>query len=877
MIKTLWKSKVVQIFLLTIIYYLFGKLALLLALPPGYASPMWPPTGLGIAALLLFGMGVLPGIYLGALLVNLDHAGSSASIWLPLTIAVGNTTGPLIATLAIKKFIAFPKTFYLEKDIFLFLLCAGPLAGLISASWGIEVLYFAHQVHSNNFALNWLYWFTGDATGGIIFSPLALIFSAQSRKYWLNSLTKVLVPLVIFFIAIVIVLEYFNRSEKHKLNLEFYQKAEFSFNLFDKVIKSFQSSLFTLRSFYESSQEVTHNEFKNFTKSLLGNNSKIQAMIWISIPSGTSDSYQVQFIEPEIENADLKVIDFNFNKLNRRLIQEALAAKNIVTSGLLSLDDNGKKNPSVFLALAVAQPKGVLVELVRFNKVLEQISSLIADSSYRIVVENASSSTSEILADSWSINQNNHANHFIADLQWSSKVNIGDHQWVFKVQQDSSLKEGTFFRAVISLFIALILTFLICALLLTVATRIIRTDQLVNQKTLHLRELNLQLEKASKTKSEFLANMSHEIRTPLNVLLGMGELLQESNLDDDQRQYIKVSQKAGQNLLNIINDILDISKIEANLVTLEKTELDLSAVVDEVVDMFKLKAQEKRLSLNVTVAPNLQNIYLGDPTRIKQILSNLVSNAIKFTSQGSIDIRVEHNNDDQKPGNILFTVTDTGTGIPKDKIPQLFQPFTQADSSITRKFGGTGLGLSISKRLCEMMNGSINVESKQNEGSTFSCTLDLGFVRAKELPSQEILKSKISTAPSATALKILIVDDSSDNRALLKAYLKDTPHLLLEAKDGAEAIQQYQAHHPDLIIMDMQMPVMDGYAATQEIRKMEKENNVVRIPIWALTAYALTDDIQKSLQAGCNLHLIKPIRRNDFLSHINDLTQNKKK
>lgn len=876
MIKTLLKSKIVQIFLLTIIYYLAGKLALLLAVPPGFASPIFPAVGLGIAALLLFGNGVWPGIYLGAFLVNLDQSSSGTPIWLPLFIAVGNTTSLLVATFSIKKFIAFPKTFYLEKDIFLFLLLAGPLAGVISSSWGVQVLYLAQQVHSGNFALNWLYWFIGDATGGIIFSPLALIFSAQSRKYWLNSLTKVLVPLVIFFISIVIVLEYFTRSENDKLNAEFYQNAEFSFNLFDKDIKSFQSNLLTLRSFYESSEVVTRAEFKHFTTSLYANNPDVQAMIWIPVSSDLTNSFQIKFIEPETENADLKRIDFGANELNRKLIREALAAKDMVASGLLLINGQNANNSGVFLALAIARPTGVLVELIRFNKVLDHISNLIADSSYRIIIENAASSPPEILADTWRNNTKNHEERFFADLQWASTVKVGDHQWIFKVQQDSSIKEGNFFGTVISLFISLILTFLICALLLTVATRIIRTDQLVNQKTLHLQELNFQLERASKTKSEFLANMSHEIRTPLNVLLGMGELLEDSNLNEEQRHYLKVSQKAGQNLLSIINDILDISKIEANLVTLEKTEIDLSEVINEVFDMFKLKAEEKGLKLDANIDPRLHSIYLGDPTRIKQILSNLVSNAVKFTSHGFINIKVEPNQDPQRSGNILFTITDTGIGIPEDKISQLFQPFTQADSSITRKFGGTGLGLSICKRLCEMMNGTIDVVSKLNQGSSFSCTLDLPFVRSKESSPQNMLNLKISTFPSAGKLKILIVDDSSDNRALLKAYLKETQHLVLEAEDGAEAIQQYKNHRPDLIIMDMQMPVMDGYAATQEIRKLEKENNITAVPIWALTAYALTDDMQKSLQVGCNLHLIKPIRRNDFLKHINDLTQNKK-
>lgn len=875
MTKSFWKLKPIQILLLATVYYVTGKMGLLLALPPGYASPIWPPTGIGIAALLLFGVNLWPGLYLGAFLVNFEHAPASVEIFAAGLIAVGNTLSIVLSTICIKKFLKFPKRFYLEKDIFLFLLLAGPLAGFMSASWGVSTLYFLHEVHQGNFALNWLNWFVGDATGGVIFSPLALIFSAQSRRYWLRSVTNLLIPLILFLSFVVVALNYFTKTEKEKLTSEFTKRSEFAFEFLEKDVNALQNLLTTLQSFYENSQEVTQDEFKHFTKSLYANRPEIQAMAWIPSDLKKMDHFPVRFIEPEQNNLHLLGTNFGASEPKRKMISEALTKQDVIISGIFPLDVFKQTDYGAYLILAVARPKGVLLEVVKLTHVLQTISNFINDPSYRIIVEDTEKSKTSppiTLVDTWQTNPlKSFKVRFNPELQWSAKIKIGDHFWMFHIQQDSALKEGGTFKVIISLLASLLFTFLICALLLTVASRVFRTEELVEQKTMHLQELNLQLAKASQAKSEFLANMSHEIRTPLNVLLGMGELLEESPLNQEQYHYIDVSKKAGQNLLNIVNDILDISKIEAGSITLEKTEINLSEMVQDVFDMFKLKAQEKNLDLSLKIDNDVRNIYLGDPTRIKQILSNLISNAVKFTSRGNIDIRVTQNKDPKRPGNILFAVSDSGPGIPEDKISQLFQPFTQADSSITRKYGGTGLGLSICKRLTEMMNGDIQVKSEVDKGSHFSFTLDVPLVRVIDIPKIDSTSLKNISLNNA-GLKILMVDDSADNRLLIKAYLKNTPHTVIEACDGVEAIAVYKEEHPDLIMMDMQMPVMDGITAVQEIRKWEKENKVEPVPIWALTAYAMANEIQKSMHAGCNLHLTKPIRRHDLLRHIDALT-----
>ncbi|MGZ3775523.1 MAG: ATP-binding protein [Pseudobdellovibrionaceae bacterium] len=722
MIKTFWSHRLARILFLAAVYFIIGKLSLLMAQPPGYASPLWPPTGFGIATLLLFGTNLWPGLYLGAFLVNFGIASGTIKLLVPAGVAIGNTLSIFIASVSIKKVLNYPKSFYNEKDILSFLLLAGPLAGWISASWGVSVLYFLHEIHSSNFVLNWLSWFIGDATGGIIFSPLALIFSSQSRRYWLRSVANVLIPLTLFFSVVIVSLHFLNKSEYQRLSAEFTKKSEFAFEFFNRNIKNLQHLLISLQNLYENSSIITKQEFKEFSKSIYANRPEVQAIAWIRADAKNPKKFKIQHIEPQEKYGYLLGTNFGASEANQKMINEALSNTNTVILRVLPLKEFEQNESGIYLLIAVARTRGVLLEIVKLSRIFETITNFFNDPSYRVLLKESTDSYNTIF------NTRNNAD-FVPGLEWSSQIKIGQHSWKFYVQQDPTYRQGVTFRTVVSLFASLSFTFLICALLLTIRSRIIKIEDIVEEKTRTLRDLNLQLNKASQAKSEFLANMSHEIRTPLNVLLGMQELLEESPLNNEQKYYINISKKAGENLLGIVNDILDISKIESGAVTLENTEFDISKMTQEVCEMFKIKAEEKKLLLSLIIDINAQSVYLGDPARIKQILSNLLSNAIKFTSHGSITVRLSKNNDPTRPGNILFSVSDTGIGIAQDKIAQLFQPFTQADSSITRKFGGTGLGLSICKRLTEMMNGDIQFTSEINKGSTFSFTLSLLAVR----------------------------------------------------------------------------------------------------------------------------------------------------
>lgn len=370
-------------------------------------------------------------------------------------------------------------------------------------------------------------------------------------------------------------------------------------------------------------------------------------------------------------------------------------------------------------------------------------------------------------------------------------------------------------------------------------------------------------EAAGKAKSNFLANMSHEIRTPMNGILGMAQLLQSLDLDGapdqkEAREYIDVMQRSAESLMTILNDILDFSKIEAGKLSIDETIFDLPLMLQDVSNLLRASAQQKGLSLHCEISPDVPRFIEGDPTRIRQILTNLLGNAVKFTLRGHATISAHLMTSEQGRQLVQMQVRDTGIGISPSDLPSLFQVFNQVDASTTRKFGGTGLGLAISYRLAKLMQGDIAVHSEVGRGTTFTLTIPLKSV--PEVRTNTTFTSLATIAPVQTQSKVLLVEDNAVNQMIAQRMLQKMGCTVVVANHGEEALRLLRQSSYEMVFMDMQMPVKDGLTATLEWRAYEKAHRMMPIPIVALTANAMQGDAERCLQAGMDDYLAKPLK-----------------
>lgn len=871
-------------FNLALAYFSIGYFSNLLLAIDGYAVASWPPSGIALAGFLLAGHRAAFGVVLGALLTNLTHLDRVADIlhWQvflqALCVSLAATIQAWIGCLLITRVIKAPLDLSSLKHSVQSLIIAGPVCCIIAASIGTGLLVINDVIPSSLAANNFIAWWIGDSIGVLIFTPLMLAaFNYAQVRHRL----QVIVPSLLIYLVISICFYAAASVKKEKDNQKQAAKVAEIQSEINHKIDEISGHLTLLATFFASSDDVSYEEFKRFSSQQLDYGREIIAFEWVpTVPFAEVDQFQqkmqqhnaaakfikekspqmywqkvtkrdvyfpIHYVNPLAGNEDIIGFDLASSEQRRKALMMSKALNELILSEPIKLMQKVPDKKAVLFFVPVF---GDLDTLDDFRGVVVGAVSVA-----RLIASLQFEHHSEVSANFYDVtDENNKQAIFITprqglELLEEYQLLIGKRIWQIELLEPKGPTSWLVYwlaQIVGMLFVWLLITFLI-----SVTGTNIQVREQVALQTRTLREEKRKADEASQIKSQFLANMSHEVRTPINGIKGLHYLALQQQDWQQARRYIEQADGALSVLLRVLNDVLDFSKMEAGKLELMQEPVAINQLTDELINLVQFDVGVKSLELKLELDKSADLTLNTDPIRLKQILLNLLNNAIKFTASGSITVKVW-----QQDSSTIFSVTDTGIGISPSAQKQLFQPFSQADSSTSRQFGGTGLGLSICKKLVELMGGSISLQSAQGQGSTFSFTLP----NHSPLPKAQHLAPSIDEVDVSklyfSNIKILLVEDNPLNQHVASAILKTKQCHADIANDGFEAIEKVSAGQYDLVLMDIQMPNMDGLQATKVIRN---ELCISELPIIALSANAHDDDIKKALNVGMDGYLTKPI------------------
>ncbi|ARU56693.1 sensor protein [Oleiphilus messinensis] len=811
-----------------------------------------------------------------------------------------------------------------------FIVWVAPLSCLIAASVGSASLWYHGFISEKNVSFTWLTWWVGDMIGVLLFTPLFLILSSQETSLTRNRKALTTIPTLIIFTGVLLFFFASLNSHQSYINQEIEENAQRLIQKLEERLAISENKLRSYVAFYRGSDSVTRTEFERFSKSLLEEGDAVYGVGWIEpvldeqreqverdlgqgrfftqfgsgtelIRAETRDVYYpVLLIYPYAKNEKAYGFDLGSRPDRLSALKLAKAIGKPVATEPLRLAQESENSRAIItyypLTNYVGTFTGYISGVFRMDNLFDPVVTQ-SGQDYGIRVTDVTDSNNRVPLFT------SRFEPFETFGSIKHRMSFAERQYEFEVipTQNFSLvsKDWTSWIILTSGFLiaAMLQSFI---LILTGATE--HTRQEVIRKTEDLNHAKHAAEAANHAKSNFLANMSHEFRTPLNAIIGLINLCLKTSMTEKQFDYLRKAKLASGTLLSLINHTLDYSKIEAGKLELEKTEFGLQDIVRKLSAIFSSQAQDQGLSFDLLIPESMPGTLIGDPLRVEQILLNLCSNAFKFTKKGGVQLKIEIVQQNQDYVQFEFSVTDTGIGIALEQQEHLFKSFTQADSSMSRKFGGTGLGLAISKELAQLMDGDITLSSIAGEGSRFSVSLrfalssQCGSISSEDVLSGSEHKSgdedvalwqdlgenplqppveSASVVPEQRGSEdrvsldnrtILVVEDIEVNQLIAEEILCDYGAHVVLASNGLDALQVFQRNPElDCILMDVQMPEMDGLEATREIRKLANGSD---IPIIAMTANAMASDIVACENAGMDDHIAKPIDEEAMLTAI---------
>ncbi len=941
-----------KIVMLAFLYFITGKLGMVLAVPPGYATFIWPPSGIAIGALLLCGWRLWPGILLGSFVLN-SHVSEAFSLSMGLdvdkavvafAIATGSTIQALVAFLFIRKIFGLPIEFKRIRDVFHLFLVVGPVSCVIAASIGVLTLYLYGLVSADQLAENWITWWAGDTLGVILFLPLMLIAPGGKNKLqWRGRKISKLPVIAMFVLMIPLGLTFYmwkvvSERSYHTTQEKFEALAMENKHALEYRMDSYVHGLRGGVGFFQGSSNVSLEEWQAYVHAIDVRNSfsGIGGLGYIrEIQPDSIESYLAEMrksygemmhrhvdgsehqhafqIHPEVEDKPYFIISyiephgFNADAIGLNIAFEAKRRAAAIQSR-----DSGKPTITkrIFLVQDDTRSPGFLLlypmyQLGKPTSTVEERRSAFRGWVYapfigRDFLDKLTTNQGKMVNikvyDGNTIDENKLIYQSSSDnhkplYSVTNNVDVLQHHWTvvwhstpeyeaMEASEESSLilGGGLFVTGLIGVFLLFFShrAEMVQRLVEEQTKEIAQSEtelrrhrdnlqNMVDSQTEHLRKAIKISENANALKTDFLANMSHEMRTPLNSIIGMAQLMHEEKLTKDQREMIETLEEAASNLQEIVSDVLDISKIESGSLELEHIPFNLYKVIAGPVNMQLPLAGKKDLSLNLHVRDSIGTYVMGDPMRLRRIVTNLVANAIKYTHQGGIDVMVNIKPDGSECIVMELQVKDTGIGIARDKFDSVFEKFTQEDHSTTRKYGGTGLGLAITKQLVERMGGTIGLDSTAGLGSIFTVIIPFALAGEEDLTDETgLIISERGTIPAGD-IRVLVAEDHVLNQVFIKRLLPSIGIKNFAIVDtGQDVLEVLKNETPDVILMDCHMPKLNGYDATAAIREQEKGTDR-RIPIVAMTANAMIGEREKCLEAGMDEYISKPIDRNEFI------------